>query len=289
MILLTGSSGYVATHLTPLLGKDDYIGVDLVKSTKTDIVMDIANYLPTFNFDVIVNLAAARFDYGVSANKYFDQNVNAHISFLNNLIDNLPRLIIHVSSVASFDGKGIEFSSSLGCDDAYRSTKYIQEEVYQKWCNEHNVDLVVLYPSAIYDDTIRYDTNIGRIQRLAKILPFMPKIDVKKSLTYMPKFNDLIVRAISGEVAAGGYLTLDEPVKTVTETSLGMMNNNTKAYKIPMLKPFMWLFSSVIEFLSFVFRFKPFVTRNRIDKLFSDTSYDWIESIDRTSYLGRKK
>jgi hypothetical protein len=194
-----------------------------------------------------------------------------------------------VSSVASFDGKEIKFSSSLGCDDAYRSTKYIQEEVYQKWCNEHDVDLVVLYPSAIYDDTIRYDTNIGRIQRLAKILPFIPKIDVRKSLTYMPKFNDLIVRAISGEVAAGGYLTLDEPVKTVTETALGMMNNNTKTFRIPMLKPFMWLFSSVIELLSFVFKFKPFITRNRVEKLFSDTSYDWIESIDRTSYLERKK
>jgi nucleoside-diphosphate-sugar epimerase len=81
MILITGSSGYVATHLLPLLKDWDCIGIDLLEGNQTNVVLDIANYHPPSSVNVVVSLAAARFDYGVSADEYFIQNVDAHISF----------------------------------------------------------------------------------------------------------------------------------------------------------------------------------------------------------------
>ena len=43
-------------------------------------------------------------------------------------------------------------------------------------------------PSAIYDEAPRSDTNIGKLQAITHIFPILPKIEVNKSITYLPKF-----------------------------------------------------------------------------------------------------
>ena len=131
-VLVTGSSGYVASDLIPrLCNKAKVYGIDLSPSEFTDIQVSIADqklnsYLETMTGEgiYVVNLAAARFDFGATAKDYFRLNVECHANFLESLEIYRIKKFIHVSSVASLDGRNISYSEELKCDDAYRSTVF---------------------------------------------------------------------------------------------------------------------------------------------------------------------
>jgi nucleoside-diphosphate-sugar epimerase len=113
MIFVTGSSGYVGSALVPFIrALDETIGVDLRPSDFTDWVMDIASSDFRKELDkfadseiLIVNLAAGKFDFGVEAEVYFRLNVLVHEQFLKSLESFRIKKFVHVSSVASIDGR----------------------------------------------------------------------------------------------------------------------------------------------------------------------------------------
>ena len=182
-ILVTGSSGFVASQLIPILKKEhDVVGLDLKPSTYTDYLVDISSkqqlskILLNYNIEIVINLAAARFDFGPSAEEYYKSNVTCHSDFLSNLDDLRIKHFIHVSSVASIDGQKINFNHNLGYDDSYRSTKYLQEKLILDWCRAKDIKNSILYPSAIFTLDPRPDTNIGKVQKLIKLLPIIPSI-----------------------------------------------------------------------------------------------------------------
>jgi len=154
LVIVTGSSGYVASNLVPRLrAKANTCGVDIFFSEHTDIQVSIESTefrdcLGRFNDKeiVIINLAAARFDFGATAKDYYRLNVACHTKFLDSLSNHNVKKFVHVSSVAAFDGRSIPYSQDLNCDDAYRSTKYLQESLIQEWCNDRDIELLILYP-----------------------------------------------------------------------------------------------------------------------------------------------
>ena len=85
-ILITGSSGYVASDLVVRLNDQASIfGVDKISSEHNHINASIEskifeNYLNQFEGEelIIINLAAARFDFGATAMDYYKQNVECH-------------------------------------------------------------------------------------------------------------------------------------------------------------------------------------------------------------------
>lgn len=288
-IIITGSSGYVGAHLIPILRKvHNLICIDLIESRFTDIVGNIAEKKNFEKLDtdlsyIIINLAAARFDFNITANRYYDKNVINHKSFLSNISNLKIEKFIHISSVASFDGEQIEYKNSLTCDNAYRATKYLQAKIIMDWCKLKKINFVELIPSAIYDDKPRKDTNIGKLQSYAKIIPFIPKISVKKSLTYMQNFVDFIASLITDQ-RTGSFLTIEQPVNTVTE--IIELNTKTKLIpiKIPFLKLILFLFSYLFLIVWKITKIDLKLYPNRVTKLFKDTSYDWEKNVDRTSY-----
>ena len=286
LILVTGSSGYVASSLLPLLRKvAPVVGVDKVPSRHTDILADIGNY--EFNFEnvigkslCLINLASARFDFGAVAKDYYEMNVNAQKSFLNNIQSSMINKFIHVSSVAAIDGKKLEYSDNLNCDDAYRVTKYLQEEIIRIWCQKNNVDLVILYPSAIFSAEHRSDTNIGKLQKLARIIPFVPLIDVKKSLTFLPEFSKFILTIVTGEIPTGNFMTVERPILTVTEMVTILSGKSLMVIRIPFLKQLLMLLGWGLYLIGGFGRIDLKLTPNRVVKLFSDTSYDDLVGLD---------
>ena len=80
-LVVTGSSGFVASDILPRL-KDDFtiIGIDRKPGTFTSVEADISklelgtDIHPMEGFYVL-HLAAARFDYGASAIDYYTDNV----------------------------------------------------------------------------------------------------------------------------------------------------------------------------------------------------------------------
>ena len=93
---------------------------------------EFRKYVDQFAGDevIVVNLAA-RFDFGATPLEYYKSNVECHQSFTAALSKLKVKKFIHVSSVAALDGRNINFSEQLSCDDAYRATKYLQEALIE--------------------------------------------------------------------------------------------------------------------------------------------------------------
>lgn len=287
-VLVTGSSGYVASSLVPYLKKNASVfGIDQSASKYTDLKASIESpqlkkSLDPFGDDevVIVNLAAARFDFGATAMDYYKLNVECHQIFTQTLNNLNIRKFIHVSSVAALDGRNIPYSEKLNCDDAYRATKFLQEVTIEKWCDEHNVPLTILYPSAIFSDGPRSDTNIGKLQSVSKFIPFIPKIEVIKSLTYLPFFSKFIVDSVAGEIPAGKFLTIEQPSLTVSKMIQVISGRTIKLVNIPFFPVILKNIANFLYVLGFFGRIDLKLTPNRVVKLFSDTSYSHVNSID---------
>lgn len=297
MIFVTGSSGFVASALVPWLRKTDkVIGIDLKPSDLTDWVMDISSIdfsveLAKFSDQEIsiVNLAAARFDFGAEADDYNRLNVLAHSEFLESLESISINKFIHISSVASIDGSRISYSRELDCDDAYRSTKFRQEKIIRDWCAKKDIELVVLYPSAIFSDDSRSDTNIGKLQSISKFIPFIPKIDVAKSLTYLPNLSRFITDSVVNEIPPGNYLTIEKPTLTVSRMIQIISGRSIKLVHIPFLPIILKILANSLYVLGFFGRIDLKLTPNRVVKLFRDTSYSNVncKDIDTETYVSR--
>jgi len=281
-VLVTGSSGYVGADLMPRIkSKQVAFGVDISPSEYTDIEASInSQEFQLFSEELecdqltIINLAAARFDFGATAGDYYRLNVECHEMFLKSLSKLRVTKFIHVSSVAAFDGRDIPYTEMLNCDDAYRSTKYLQELLVEKWCDERSVEFTVLYPSAIFSKDRRSDTNIGKMQSIAKILPFVPLIGVFKSLTYLSNFSDFIVDLSLGKLPPGKYLTIENPTLTVTNMVQILSGRRLKVLHIPWLRPLLKITANLLYLLGGLGKLDLKLTPNRVVKLFSDTSYN---------------
>ena len=118
-----------------------------------------------------------------------DLTVECHAKFFTNALTGMKvRKFVHISSVAALDGRHIPFSDELDCDDAYRATKYLQEKLVKSWCDDHNIELTILYPSAIFSDDPRSDTNIGKLQSYLNMSLLFQKSKVVKSLNLLTMF-----------------------------------------------------------------------------------------------------
>ena len=292
--LVTGSSGYVSSDLIPRLKKEGQVlGVDVLPSVNTNINAGIETTefkmvleeLSSDNIN-IVNLAAARFDFGAIAKDYLKLNVECHELFLKSLMNIELKKFVHVSSVAAFDGKYISYSDKLNCDDAYRSTKYMQEVLIKDWCKENGVDLTILYPSAIFSEDARSDTNIGKMQNISRYLPFVPKIDSNKSLTYLPKFSAFIMDAVNKKLSSGQYMTIEQPTLTVSEMIRILSGRSLFVIPLPGLRPALKIVAKFLFVIGGFGKIDMKLTPNRVSKLFSDTAYNELndDQVDCMSY-----
>ena len=285
-ILVTGSSGYVGDYYCreAKLSGCTIIGIDKREGAHTDIVANISDVdLLSLGVspETIVHCAAARFDYGIKSDRYYKENVSDTIIFLERIQGRVGVLkhFIHLSSVAAFDGQNLNFSSELNSDDAYRSTKYSQEKVIEAWCKKNSVPLTILYPSAIYDEQHRFDTNVGKLLRFVNFFKIFPDIKVKKSVTYLPNFVRVIELSLKFQ-KTGRILCIDQPVQTVSEMIKNKIGTTVKLIKVPGLKAILFILSLAFEYTARLFKVDPILSRNRVTKLFKDTSYHWVASID---------
>jgi nucleoside-diphosphate-sugar epimerase len=291
-ILITGSSGFVGTYLSQILKeKFQVLGLDKVAGIHTSHLLNIEDDGALTTFDtgldyIVIHCAAARFDYGINAKDYFQENVVNTGIFLRSLEALKVIQFIHIGSVAALDGEGIEYNEDLDCDNAYRSTKYLQQREVIDWCNQNKVPWDVAMPSAIYDDAPRSDTNIGKLQAITHIFPILPKIEVHKSITYLPKFCAFIEQRI-GAPSGACFLTIEKPVRTVTQIMRDQADRKLWVIYVPGLKFGLFLLSWLSLGSAALLRREPMLTPSRVTKLFSDTSYATDNvGIDRTTYDG---
>lgn len=288
-ILITGCSGFVGSHLLKKLEKYNKLGVDmnnnievtklcdkfykldLSKISESNVLDDIKKFS-----GVLIHLAAARSDRE-SIFEYKKNNILATTELLKILNPNKIKFFVHVSSVAAIDGREFEASGTkiIGSDNWYRHTKYVQEKMIKKWCVSNNIKLLILAPSAIYTSQSRKDTNIGRLQKISRLLPIIPLIEIKKSLTNIVDLIKEITDHLEGTKAINEIpkmrLIIDEPVYTVSQHMDIIKGKKLIKIKLPFLKQILIITSHIIEFLK-IENYLP-LTSNRVEKLFKDTSY----------------
>ena len=143
----------------------------------------------------------------------------------------------------------------------------------------------MLYPSAIFSVEERRDTNIGKMQKLSRFLPFVPNIGVDKTLTFLPNLSRFILEALKDSLNSGNYLTVEEPVLTVTEMVKILSGGDKRVVNIPFFRGLLTGIAYLLYVLGGFGKLDLKLTPNRVVKLFSNTSYDVSDlDIDRFSY-----
>ena len=270
LVTVTGSTGFVGTHLIPKLtekydvttidrvdAKTDYFATEKIVSDLCDINDNLIKHFSEFH-GILVHLAAARSDTE-SREIYNRDNLYATENLLNFLNPRSVIGFVHVSSVAAIAGKKIHDSKTepRKSDDWYRYTKYLQEKRVEDWCKEHNIPFIILLPSAITsEDDEKFNTNVGRLKTYAKFIPIWPQIDVKKSTTSMNLIVDSIMTCCdhisenhdpSFQIATRAkYLLLDKPTMTITET-LRSKHGVKNFVKIPHIKSILTYFALILD------------------------------------------
>lgn len=292
-VLITGISGFVGLNLLrecnlhPIL---KIVGLDKnilrsKESYEVDVICcDLKNlrnlkkYKSLNKFSgVIVHLAAARTD-DASADEYFADNVEATVALLNELEPSLIKKFIHISSVAAIDGANLlekDVISASNSDDLYRYTKYKQQNIVEDWCVANRVSLAVIAPSAVFDNTSRADTNIGRLKKYIKLSPIIPRIQTRKSLTSIKSLTDAIIeqiQSIPSSFEVKKYILIDQPVLTVSEIIKLHSDSKKLLITVPFLQPILLIIARVVSFFGLGKRLP--LTVFRVRKLFRDTSYD---------------
>ena len=156
-LLFTGASGFLGTHLMPLLQK--------VFQVKTMGLMEEDNYkvnlattIPKIQeeFDVVLHAAGkAHMVPKTESEKkaFFDINFQGTVNLCKALGNSgVPKAFIFVSTVAVYGlefGENITEEHPLNGDTPYALSKIQAEEYLTDWCARNNVTLGIIRPSLI--------------------------------------------------------------------------------------------------------------------------------------------
>jgi len=292
-LLITGACGYVGSALVDALDKRNVIAIDRVNSYSDTKKINRffnadLNCMPSeikndlFGFSgIVIHLAAARTD---DANRmtYLADNIDATKALIGTLDASKIEKFIHIGSVAAIDGEKLDQNSSRpdNSDDWYRLTKFRQQDLIEQWATENSVPLVILAPSAVYDErATQHSTNIGRLEKIVRFLKVVPSVNILKSLTAMPLLINAILslanmkdkkKQLKDNVVIKRYLILDQPIMTVTDICKKKFNVKVVIY-IPKLKFLLLFFAAMLRVLK-LDRWVP-LSQDRVNKLFRATAY----------------
>ena len=202
-VLLTGSEGFVGKVLSAnLLDSGHEIdGIDRAKAVnpsyklyridlKDQILLDPASY------DVVIHCAAAKGDWDISDEEFYEDNVVATENLLNYVRKCEVKKIIHFSTVAIYSRDVTDGSEStkIEPDSVYGQTKLDSEILIRKYAEESGIPTVVLRPSVIYGRD-NYANMFNLIQQLNRALPFqINPIGITKSHVSVRNVVDVVLR-----------------------------------------------------------------------------------------------
>ena len=290
-LLVTGSSGFIGKRFCEKIYiVSPYFGIDRSVSPNVSLVSDLnelqMGMLPD-SIDQVIHFAAAKTDFGLPYSDYVRDNLDATDQLLRSLDECKIKFFIHVSSVAALDGYRLRYKDSKNCDNHYRKTKYLQEELVRRWCDKNQIDLLVVFPSAVIENKANSFSNVGRLRHLVRFLPILPSIKVKKSTTDLERFTDFLNFSLEHRLV-GNVLTFELPVLSVEEILYDLCDQKKPIVQIPGLKNILSLLGSIFGFFSKLTGFDMWLTQERIQKLYTATDYtesNYHVDLDREIYM----
>ena len=207
MILLTGSAGYIGSHISHIFEKNKikYIGIDnLSKSSTTNIInkkrflkLDYGNkskmikFLTSNSFSSVIHCAAYAYVLEGERKKkiYFYNNVRQTKKFINQCIKKKIQNFIFLSSSNVYEDsntKKIENSKIKisHIKNNYGKTKFLIEKfLLSKKKNFKNLIILRLFNIAGYSDSLKYSER--KIDKNLRIFPLIFKKIIKKENIYL--------------------------------------------------------------------------------------------------------
>ncbi|MGI0016850.1 MAG: NAD-dependent epimerase/dehydratase family protein, partial [Nitrososphaera sp.] len=239
-ILVTGSSGYIASRVVPSLKERGYtlVGVDrrkglsnsLDKFIEGDLLDDAVLKNSLEGVDCVLHLAAAKQDFGVSDAEYFRDNLEGTRGLIQAGRKHGVVRWLFYSSVSTIGPSGVpaDEQASLAPNTAYGQSKAQAEKLFHNFGEEdQNVMVIIVRPSVVYGPGNYQNTNIYRlIDAIYKNRFIMVgNGEVIKTTSYIDNLASatlfLIERMRRGVQT---YICVDEPVMTT-----GRLINNIYA------------------------------------------------------------
>ena len=285
-VLVTGSEGFVGKELVANLiaAGHEIDGIDRAKAVnpsyklhridlKNEILLDPASY------DVVVHCAAAKGDWDISDEEFYEDNVIATENLLNYVRKCDVKKIIHFSTVAIYSRDVTDGSEStkIEPDSVYGQTKLDSEILIRKYSEESGIPTVVLRPSVIYGRD-NYANMFNLIQQLNRALPFqINPVGITKSHVSVRNVVDVVLRFSDPSYSVNGleiynlterpYYDLNSMIRIICD-ELGV--------KPPKVNLPIWLVAipfGILEFFGKLLKKDTGFTLDRLRKISSSTRY----------------
>lgn len=227
-ILVTGSSGFVGSHLVPALQSRGHqvVGIDrkVPDTSEPDVfikgdLLDLGVLKRGIDgVDAIYHLAAAKDDWGISRKEFFRENVVVTQAILDaSAKENIQRHVFY--STVAVHGPGEEptdESAPYSPTIAYGESKVECEKLYKQYASDNSgASVLLLRPSAIYGARQPWRTNVYRLidTIYKKRFLMIGNGDALKTTSYIENLlaaNHFLVERLQSGVHA--YIYVDEPV-----------------------------------------------------------------------------
>lgn len=232
--LVTGSSGFVGSHLVPALQergdrvtgidrKPPSIGTEPDHFIKGDLMQGEILDEGLRKADRVFHLAAAKDDWGISREEYFRENVGVTEALLEAAHDHEVYEHVFYSTVA-VHGTGPEPKAEdapFAPEIPYGESKVKSEKLYREFAAEHNEACVlVLRPSAIFGKGQPWRTNVHRLIDAIYRGRFLMIGDgsARKTTSYIENLlaaNFFLLEQLESGVET--YIYVDEPIMSTRE------------------------------------------------------------------------
>lgn len=291
--IVTGSSGFVGTHLVPALMHRglDVVGIDRVQPQASYpqefLQCDLRELRTTSHYngsfhpdDVVFHLAAAKGDWGLSESEYHEDNVNATRALLSACARTGVMKHVFFSTVAVYGPAEFQKDEACPCAPAtaYGRSKVAAEHLYEEWIREHpGANVTILRPSAIFGPNQPASTNIYRLVEAIRKKRFLMVGDgmALKSTSYI---DNTVAAAefILDNLMVGhtDFIYVDEPVATNREfvrLICDSLQTPQPTLSVPLAVA--WPIASISDLLGGLIKIDFPITAARIKKFCTSTNF----------------
>lgn len=297
-VLVIGNSGFIGTFLTKKLYDYGYeiIGLDknepktreYLKSFHLGNILNSEDIMKAAEgVDLIINLAAAHHDFGVSRDEFFEVNVKG----TQNILDCADKLnikkFIFYSSVAVY-GNNKDFSSEATITkpaNDYGDSKLAAEKVINIWANKDiNHQVTIVRPTVVFGPNNYANMYNLLNQTYKKKFIFVGKGLNIKSVAYVENLVDATVFLLKRQKPGVEICNYSDYPHSTTSQIVEMITQYLKyksfKFKIPL--GMATAIASVFDFLGKKIGYNFPITANRIKKFNTPT----LHNSDKIRQLG---